>query len=225
MAKVFITRPSMPKLEEYMEEIKILWENSWLTNRGVKHIEFENALQTYLQTPNLALFANGHLALEVTIGAFGFPKGGEVITTPYTHCSTTHSIVRNGLTPVFCDINDSDKTIDVGQIEHYITDKTVAIIATHVYGFACDVEAIDKLAQKYGLKVIYDAAHAFGITVNGVGIGQFGDAAMFSCHATKVFHTIEGGIVTFKTPDMAKKVKPLINFGFTDAETVPFIGT
>ncbi|MDR1624474.1 MAG: DegT/DnrJ/EryC1/StrS family aminotransferase [Tannerellaceae bacterium] len=225
MKKIQITRSSMPGFEEYMEEIRGLWESCWLSNGGAKHLDFETALQTYLQTPHLSLFANGHVALEVAIDAFGFSKGGEVITTPYTHCSTTHSIVRNGLIPVFCDINDADKTIDAGQIEHYITDKTVAIIATHVYGFACDVETIDKLAQKYRLKVIYDAAHAFGVTINGVGIGNFGDAAMFSCHATKVFHTIEGGITTFKIPDMVRKVAPLINFGFVNAETVPFIST
>jgi dTDP-4-amino-4,6-dideoxygalactose transaminase len=225
MGKIQVTRSSMPGFEEYIEEIRDLWESRWLSNRGTKHRDFETALQTYLQTPYLSLFANGHVALEVTIDAFGFPKGGEVVTTPYTHCSTTHSIVRNGLIPVFCDINDADKTIDANQIEHYITDKTVAIIATHVYGLACDVEAIDKLAQKYHLKVIYDAAHAFGVTINGVGIGNFGDAAMFSCHATKVFHTIEGGITTFKVPDLVRKVAPLINFGFSDAETVPFIST
>ncbi|MDR0745460.1 MAG: DegT/DnrJ/EryC1/StrS family aminotransferase [Mediterranea sp.] len=225
MKKIQVTRSSMPEFEEYAEEIRDLWESCWISNRGVKHLNFERVLQAYLQTPHLSLFANGHVALEITIDAFGFPKGGEVITTPYTHCSTTHSIVRNGLIPVFCDINDADKTIDASQIEQYITDKTVAIIATHVYGFACDVETIDKLAQKYHLKVIYDAAHAFGVTINGVGIGNFGDAAMFSCHATKVFHTIEGGITTFKVPDMVRKVEPLINFGFVDAETVPFIST
>jgi dTDP-4-amino-4,6-dideoxygalactose transaminase len=185
----------------------------------------EKALQAYLQTPHLALFANGHVALEVTLGAFGFPAGAEVITTPYTHCSTTHSLVRNGLIPVFCDISADDLTIDPERIAERITDKTVAILATHVYGFACHVTEIDRLATQHGLKVIYDAAHAFGVTIDGAGIGSFGDAAMFSCHATKIFHTIEGGITTYRSPDLLRRVEPLINFGFTGPETVPAVGT
>ena len=213
----------MPTYEEYCQEIKSLWESRWLSNRGAKHKQFEAELQNYLQTPHVALFANGHVALEVSIDAFDLR--GEVITTPYTHCSTTHSIVRNGLTPVFCDVNDRDFTIDAAQIEKYITEKTSAIVATHVYGYACDVKAIEEIARKYHLRVIYDAAHAFGVTVDGVGIGNFGDASMFSCHATKVFHTIEGGITAFTDPAVFSKVDQLTNFGFTSHESVAYVST
>lgn len=221
--KIQVTRSSMPTYEEYCEEIKPLWESRWLSNRGSESVKFEEQLQKYLGVPNTALFANGHVALEVAID--GFDLKGEVITTPYTHCSTTHSIVRNGLKPVFCDINDKDYTIDAEQIEKYITKDTSAIVATHVYGCACDVDAIQKIADKYGLKVIYDAAHAFGVKINGVGIGNFGDMAMFSCHATKVFHTIEGGITVFKDNAMRAKVERFINFGFVGPEQVDYIST
>ena len=181
--RINVTRSSMPSLEEYVEKIKVLWDNRWLSNRGVIHKEFEEKLKERMKVDYLSLFANGHVALEVAIDAMQFPKGSEVITTPYTHCSTTHSIVRNGLIPVFCDVNDVDYTIDVSQIEQYINEKTVAIVATHVYGVLCDMEGIQKIADKHGLKVIYDAAHAFGVTKDGVDAANFGDIAMFSCHA------------------------------------------
>ena len=221
--RINVTRSSMPTYEEYCNEIKELWQSRWLSNAGAKHKEFEIALQKYLDVPYLTLFANGHVGLEVAIDAFDLK--GEVITTPYTHCSTTHSIVRNGLTPVFCDINDKDYTIDADQIEKYITDKTCAIVATHVYGYICDVEKIEKIAKKYNLKVIYDAAHAFGVTVNGKGIANFGDASMFSCHATKVFHTIEGGITAFKDKSVLDRTNTLINFGFVNHEEVDYVST
>ncbi|MBE5756518.1 MAG: DegT/DnrJ/EryC1/StrS family aminotransferase [Clostridiales bacterium] len=223
MERINVTKSSMPTYEEYCEEIKSLWETRWLSNRGDKHKKFERDLQKYLGVENLALFANGHVALEVAIDAFDLK--GEVITTPYTHCSTTHSIVRNGLTPVFCDINEDDYTIDVNKIEELITDKTCAIVATHVYGYVCDVYKLNEIAKKHGLKVIYDAAHAFGVKINGVGIGNFGDASMFSCHATKVFHTIEGGITTFNDVNVCDKVNQLINFGFVNHETVAYVST
>jgi len=222
---IAVTRSSMPSYEEYCEEIKILWENRWLSNRGCIHREFEELLQKRMNVDYVTLYANGHVALEVAIDAFHFPKSSEVITTPYTHCSTTHSIARNGLIPVFCDVNDKDYTIDVTQIEKYITEKTVAIVATHVYGLLCDVDAIDKIAKKYNLKVIYDAAHAFGVKRNGIDAGAFGDAAMFSCHATKVFHTIEGGIVVFKDKAIYDDIESLVNFGFKGPEEVQFIST
>ncbi len=221
--RINVTKSSMPSFEEYVEEIRPLWDSRWLSNRGEKHRTFELQLQKYLDTPRVALFANGHVALEVAINAFNLK--GEVITTPYTHCSTTHAIVRNGLTPVFCDINDRDYTIDAQQIEKYITEKTSAIVATHVYGYVCDVTAIEAIAKRYSLKVIYDAAHAFGVTIDGKGIANFGDAAMFSCHATKVFHTIEGGITAFKSEDIFKTIDPLTNFGFTSHETVDYVST
>lgn len=225
MERINVTRSSMPLLDEYIDEIKVLWDNCWLSNRGVKHREFEKLLSNKLDVKNVALFANGHVALEVAIDAFGFPRGSEVITTPYTHCSTTHAIVRNGLVPVFCDVNDNDYTIDVNLIESKITPKTVAIVPTHVYGTICDVVTIDKIAKKYNLKVIYDAAHAFGVTFNGKGIANWGDASMFSCHATKVFHTIEGGITVFNDEKVFSKIDMLTNFGFVNAEEVDFVST
>ena len=223
--KIAVTRSSMPPFEEYVEKIKVLWENRWLSNRGVLHKEFEELLKDRMNAPYPFLFANGHVALEVAIDALDLPKGGEVITTPYTHCSTTHSIVRNGLVPVFCDVNNIDYTIDVTQIEQYITPKTVAICAVHVYGNLCDIDAIDTIAKKHNLKIIYDAAHAFGVKRNGIDAGAFGDISMFSCHATKVFHTIEGGIVTFKDETVYNKINSLVNFGFAGPEEVQFIST
>lgn len=223
--RINVTRSSMPPFEEYVEKIKVLWENRWLSNRGVLHKEFEELLKERMGVPFPFLFANGHVALEVAIDALRLPKGGEVITTPYTHCSTTHSIVRNDLIPIFCDVNDVDYTIDVNQIEKLITEKTVAICAVHVYGNLCDVDAIDAIAKKHHLKVIYDAAHAFGVKLNGVDTAAFGDVSMFSCHATKVFHTIEGGIVTFKDEAIYNKINSLVNFGFAGPEEVQFIST
>ena len=212
----------MPEFEEYIEEIKDLWDSCRLTNMGVKHKQLELKLSQYLDTPNIVLFTNGHLALECAIAAFELK--GEVITTPFTFASTTHAIVRNGLKPVFCDINPDDYTIDVDKLEELITDKTSAIIPVHVYGNICNVKEIERIANKYNLKVIYDAAHAFGITINGVGVGNFGDASMFSFHATKVFHTIEGGAVTFRSDNLVRKLNSLKNFGITGLESVEYVG-
>lgn len=212
----------MPKFEEYTEEIKDLWESRWLTNMGVKHKQLEESLVKYLDTENISLFTNGHLALECAIAALKLE--GEVITTPFTFISTTHAIVRNGLTPVFCDINSEDYTIDVTKLEALITDKTSAIIPVHVYGNVCNVEEIEKIAKKYNLKVIYDAAHAFGVKVNGVGISNYGDASMFSFHATKVFNTIEGGAIAYRDKELSKILYDLKNFGITGLESVEYIG-
>ncbi len=161
--QILVTRSSMPSFEEYCNEIKELWDTHFLTNMGTKHKKLEADLLDYLKTSNITLFTNGHLALECIIAAFDFPKGGEVITTPFTFASTTHAIVRNGLKPVFCDINSEDFTIDVSKIESLITEKTCAIVPVHVYGNLCNVEEIEKIAKKYNLKVIYDAAHTFGV--------------------------------------------------------------
>lgn len=222
--QILVTRSSMPNFEEYCNEIKELWETHWLTNMGVKHKELEKCLLKYLKTTNITLFTNGHLALECTIAAFNFPKGSEVITTPFTFASTTHAISRNELVPVFCDINSKDFTIDADKIENLITEKTCAIIPVHVYGNLCDVEKIEKIAKKYNLKVIYDAAHAFGVEKNGVGVANFGDASMFSFHATKVFNTIEGGAVTYKEEKLNKILYDIKNFGITGPESVEYIG-
>lgn len=212
----------MPGFEEYVEEIKDLWESRWLTNMSTKHKSLESELVGYLDVLNIALFTNGHLALETIIEALNLK--GEVITTPFTFASTTHAIVRNGLEPVFCDINPDDYTMDVNKIESLITDKTSAIVPVHVYGNICNVGAIESIAKKHNLKVIYDAAHAFAVTVNGQGIGNFGDASIFSFHATKVFHTIEGGAVTFYESSLKKSLDDLKNFGITGPETVEHVG-
>ena len=217
-----VTRSSLPEFEEYAEEIKELWNTHWLTNMGVKHNELESKLVDYLKVSNVHLFTNGHLALECVIEALEL--SGEIITTPFTFASTTHAIVRNGLKPVFCDINPHDYTIDVDKIEDLITDNTSAILPVHVYGNVCDVNKIDEIAKKYNLIVIYDAAHSFGVTVNGQGIGTFGDASMFSFHATKVFNTIEGGAVTYKDTSLTSKLYGLKNFGIIGPETINSIG-
>lgn len=221
--RIYVTQSSMPSFDEYMEELRPVWESRWLSNRGEASVKFEDMLREYLGTEHLYLFANGHVALEVALNALYLE--GQVITTPYTHCSTTHAIVRNGLTPVFCDVKEDDYTINPELIEELITEKTVAIVATHVYGFLCDVDAIEKIAKKHNLLVIYDAAHAFGVKKNGVGAANFGDAAMFSTHATKVFHTIEGGIVSYKDPKLFKAMSKIVNFGFTSQEDIDYIGT
>lgn len=217
-----VTRSSIPPFEEYIDEIKDIWESHWLTNGGEKHKRLESSLKDYLGVPNIALFTNGHLALEYVIQAFELK--GEVITTPFTFASTTHAIVRNGLKPVFCDIKDDDFTIDTKKIESLITENTSAIIPVHVYGSVCDVFEIEKIAKKYNLKIIYDAAHTFGVTVNGEGVGNFGDASMFSFHATKVFNTIEGGALTFKDDSLKNSLNSLKNFGITSPESVEFVG-
>ena len=222
MNPIQVTRSSMPDFEEYTQEIKELWESHWLTNMGKKHKQLEVGLLEYLNTPNITLFTNGHLALECVIAALNLT--GEVITTPFTFASTTHAIVRNGLKPVFCDINPDDYTIDAGKLESLITDKTSAIIPVHVYGNICNIKEIEKIAKKHNLKVIYDAAHAFGVTVEGISVADFGDASMFSFHATKVFNTIEGGAVAYKDDKLSKILYDLKNFGITGPECVEYVG-
>ncbi len=213
MATINVTRSSLPPFEEYCEEIKELWDSRWLTNMGVKHQALEKELKSFLGVENVTLYTNGHLALENIIEAYDFPKGAEVITTPFTFASTTHAIVRSGLTPVFCDVNAVDFTLDAQKIEALITDKTVAIVPVHVYGNLCHTEKIEKIAKAHNLKVIYDAAHAFGVTKNGVSSAAFGDASMFSFHATKVFNTIEGGCVTYGDQALKSVLDCRKNFG------------
>ena len=223
---ILVTQSSMPPLEEYVDLIKDIWETRWLTNMGKYHKEFQLQLKDYLDTENVELFTNGHMALELSLQAMNFQRGRtEVITTPFTFASTTHAIVRNGLTPVFCDINLNDYTIDVNKIEALINDKTCAIMPVHVYGNVCNVEEIDHIAKKYGLKVIYDAAHTFGVRYKGISTANFGDISIFSFHATKVFHTIEGGAACFRDESLGKKLYRLKNFGIRDAEHFDGIGS
>ena len=220
--RINVTRSSMPPFEEYCEEIKELWTSRWLTNMGTKHRQLQQQLEQYMQVPHVTLFTNGHLALETVIEAMGFPRGSEVITTPFTFASTTHAIVRNGLIPVFCDIDPVDYTIDATKIEALITEKTVALVPVHVYGNMCDDDAIRAIADKHGLKVIYDAAHAFGVTYHGKNAGALGDASMFSFHATKVFNTIEGGAVCYRDDALMDILDDHKNFGLHTPEEVRY---
>lgn len=222
MSDILVTRSSMPSMEEYIEEIRSIWDSHWLTNMGEKHKALQAELQKYMGVPAVELLTNGHMALELSLQAMNLQ--GEVITTPFTFASTTHAIVRNGLEPVFCDIDPETYTMDVTQIERLITDRTCAILPVHVYGNVCNIEEIERIAHKYGLKVLYDAAHTFGETYKGQGIGNFGDASCFSFHATKVFNTIEGGAVCYRDPDMGRRLYELKNFGIHGPEEVDAVG-
>lgn len=216
-----VTRSSMPTYEEYCEEIKDLWDSRWLTNMGAKHELLKAKLCEYLKVANTELFVNGHLALYCALKALKL--SGEIITTPFTFASTTNAIVQAGCTPVYCDVA-SDYTIDVSKIESLITDKTVAILGVHVYGNICDVEAIDEIAKKHGLKVIYDAAHAFGVEYKGRGICSYGDVSMLSFHATKVFHTIEGGALCYNDSSLTSDIVKQRGFGL-NGEDIDCFGT
>lgn len=224
--EILVTRSSMPSFEEYCEEIRCLWDSHWLTNRGEKHKQLEEDIQSYLGVNHMTLFVNGHSALECILETMELGSDGrdEVITTPFTFASTTHAIVRKGLKPVFCDIRLDDCTIDANKIEALITDKTCAIVPVHVYGNICDVDLIEDIANRNNLKVIYDAAHAFGAKKNGIGVGNFGDASMFSFHATKVFNTIEGGAIAHSDGALSERLAQWRNFGITGPESCIFIG-
>ena len=222
MANILVTRSSMPEMDEYFNEIKSVWDTHWLTNMGPKHKEMQAQLLDYMGVENIELLTNGHMALELTLQAMNLQ--GEVITTPFTFASTTHAIVRNGLKPVFCDIDPDTYTIDVEKLESLITDYTCAIMPVHVYGNICNIEEIERIAKKYELKVIYDAAHTFGETYKGQGIGSFGDASCFSFHATKVFNSIEGGCVCYKDKRLGEILYELKNFGIRGPEEVTGVG-
>lgn len=221
---ILVTRSSMPTMEEYIEEIKEIWESHWLTNMGPKHKELQAKLIEYMGVEEIDMFTNGHMAIELSLQAMNLPRGGEVITTPFTFASTTHAIVRNGLEPVFCDINPVDFTIDVSKIEALVTDKTCAIVPVHVYGNVCNVEEIQRIANKYSLKVLYDAAHTFGVQYKGKGIGSYGDVSCFSFHATKVFNSIEGGCACFADENFGLELYRLKNFGIRGPEMVDGVG-
>ena len=220
--KILVTQSSLPPREEYYKEISDIWESHWLTNMGSKHKQLQRELRDFLNVENIELLTNGHMALELTLQALNLH--GEVITTPFTFASTTHAIVRNGLDPVFCDINPIDFTMDSTKIEDLITDRTCAILPVHVYGNVCDIMAIEKIAKKYGLKVIYDAAHSFGEKYDGEGIGTFGDVSCFSFHATKVFNTIEGGAACFSNQEFGHRLYKLKNFGILNSEVIDGVG-
>ncbi len=216
-----VTRSSMPSYEEYCGEIKTIWDTVHLTNMGPIHNKLKEQLKGFLKVQNVELFVNGHLALYCALKALDLK--GEIITTPFTFASTTNAIIQAGCTPVFCDVKD-DYTIDESKIESLITPNTCAILGVHVYGNICAVEEIQKIADKHGLKVIYDAAHAFGVEYKGRGITDYGDVSMLSFHATKVFHTIEGGALCFSDNSLAQKIALERNFG-VNGESLECFGT
>lgn len=219
---ILVTRSSMPELDEYMNEIKDMWDSHWLTNMGPKHKQLQAELIDYMGVENIDLFTNGHMAIELTLQAMNLQ--GEVITTPFTFASTTHAIVRNGLEPVFCDIDPVTFTMDTEKLESLISDRTCAILPVHVYGNVCNIEEIERIAHKYELKVIYDACHTFGETYKGKGIGSFGNASCFSFHATKAFNSIEGGAVCFKDKRLGEILYELKNFGIHGPEEISAVG-
>ena len=221
MSRINVTRSSMPPFEEYCEEIRSIWDTVHLTNMGPIHNRLKEQVKNYLKVDNAELFVNGHLALYCALKALELD--GEIITTPFTFASTTNAIVQAGCTPVFCDVKP-DYTIDETKIENLITDKTVAILGVHVYGNICNVSAIEKIAKRHSLKVIYDAAHAFGVEYNGRGIAAYGDVSMFSFHATKVFHTIEGGCLCYNDSALTEKITRQRSFG-VNGDSLECFGT
>lgn len=219
---IMVTKPFMPKITEYQKFVKKIWENQWLTNKGPLFYEFQSNLQSFLHTNNICLTVNGHSALDIAIKALDLK--GEVITTPFTFASTIHSLVLNDIHPVFCDIKEEDLTMDEDKIEDLITENTTAIMPVHVYGHTCNVEKIQQIAKKHHLKVIYDAAHSFGVQKNDLSVASCGDASIFSFHATKLFHTIEGGCVVFKDKELTPLLNAYRNFGIYDEESIPYVG-
>lgn len=210
--KITVTSPLMPSLDEFNVYLKDIWERKWITNNGHYHKELEKALCEYLGVPFVSLFTNGTLPLITALQALRIT--GEVITTPYSFVATTHSLWWNGIKPVFVDIDPSTGNLDPDKIESAITPKTTAIMPVHVYGKPCDTARIQEIADKYGLKVIYDAAHAFGVKVNGESVLNAGDLSTLSFHATKVYNTIEGGALIMHDEQTKKRIDYLKNFGF-----------
>lgn len=215
---ITVTSPLLPNLDDFYEELKKIWDSKWITNNGSYHKQLEAALAEYLGVPYVSLFTNGTLPLLTALQALRIT--GEVITTPYSFVATTHSIWWNGCKPVFVDIDPKTGNIDPDKIEAAITPKTTAIMPVHVYGKPCDTQRIQEIADRYGLKVIYDAAHAFGVKVNGESILNAGDMSTLSFHATKVYNTIEGGAMIMHDEKTKKRIDDLKNFGFHDEVTV-----
>ncbi|MCU7847159.1 MAG: DegT/DnrJ/EryC1/StrS family aminotransferase [Candidatus Thiodiazotropha sp. (ex Lucinoma kastoroae)] len=218
MSNTYVTQPSLPPLDEFVASLEKIWSSKRLTNNGPFHQEFEAALAEYLGVPHVSLFCNGMMALQV--GLQSLKITGEVITSPYTFPATTHAIYWNHCTPVFCDIDHDTCNIDPEKIESLITPKTTCIMPVHVYGMPCSINKIQHIADTYGLKVLYDAAHAFGAELNGASLCSFGDLSMLSFHATKVFNTIEGGALVIHDEKLKKRIDYLKNFGFANETTV-----
>jgi dTDP-4-amino-4,6-dideoxygalactose transaminase len=215
---LYITRPFLPDLADLNGYLEKIWESKWVTNNGHFHGLLEKELASYLKVKHNSLFCNGTLALQLAINALGLR--GEVITTPFTFAATPHVLFWNNITPVFCDIEENTYNLDVNKIEAFITPATSAILAVHVFGNPCDVAKLQDIAHRHGLKIVYDAAHAFGVEVNGTGIGNFGDASMFSFHATKIYSTIEGGALACSSLQLKERVDYLKNFGIKSEEEI-----
>ncbi len=223
MSKLYVTRPSLPPLEEFIPYLREIWDGKILTNNGPFHVKFETALAEYLGVEHLCLFANGMLGLITALQALRIT--GEVITTPFSFVATTHALHWNNIKPVFVDVDPATGNLDAGKIEAAITPQTTAILPTHVYGNPCDIGAIQRIADNYGLKVIYDAAHTFGAKTQGKSLSGFGDLSILSFHATKVFNTFEGGAIVCANADLKRRIDYLKNFGFADEVTVVGPGT
>lgn len=219
---IYVTRPLLPPLDEYRELLEQIWASGWLSNNGKLHQTLETELSSWLRAPYLSLFNNGTLALLVACQALRV--SGEVITTPFTFPATPHVLSWNNVTPVFADIDPQTMTLDPARIEQLITGRTSAILAVHVYGIPCDVVGLQAVADAYGLKLIYDAAHAFGTEIDGRPITDFGDATMLSFHATKLFHSAEGGALAVRTPDLKRRIDLLKNFGIKNENEVMMPG-
>jgi dTDP-4-amino-4,6-dideoxygalactose transaminase len=219
---LYVSRPLLPDLTSMQEKLKEVWDSQWLTNNGAQHALFEKKIKTMLRVPNVSLFNNGTIALIVACQALRL--SGEVITTPFTFPATPHVLSWNNIKPIFCDIDAKTLNINTTKIESMITPQTTAILAVHVFGTPCDVIGIQEIADKYGLKVVYDAAHSFGVEIDGIGIGNYGDISMFSFHATKLFHTAEGGALSFKDGNLKSRIEFLKNFGIKNQEEVVMPG-
>lgn len=218
MKNIYVTQPYLPPLEEFIPYLEQIWANKWLTNNGPFHQQLEQALCEYLGVEHLALFTNGTIALVTALQALRIT--GEVITTPFSFVATAHSLLWNGLTPVFVDIDPATCNLDPAKIEQAITPRTTAIMPVHCYGAPCDVERIQRIADTYGLKVIYDAAHTFGVKYKGESILKHGDLSVLSFHATKVYNTFEGGAIVCPDAKTKQRIDYLKNFGFADEVTV-----
>lgn len=220
---VYVSRPILPELDEVSAKLHEIWDSGQLTNNGAMLGKLEGLLSRRLGSRHLSVFSNGTAALQIACRALNLT--GEVITTPFTFAATPHSLVWSGLRPVFCDIKRDSYNIDPDRIEELITPETSAIVPVHVFGHPCDIDAIGRIAARHGLKVLYDAAHCFGVEVNGTPVGNFGDITMFSFHATKVYHTIEGGALSFASEELKNKAVLLRNFGIKSEDEVLETGT
>lgn len=221
---LYVTQPLLPDLKDMQGLLEEIWQTKILTNGGPMHQKLEQRLANYLGVPTAMLFNNGTIALLAALKLFDLPAGSEVVTTPLTFAATAHAICWNGLTPVFADVSPGTLTIDPDAVRKAVTSKTSAILAVHVYGTVCDLKGLQSIADEYGLRLIYDAAHAFGTTVEEKSVGLFGDASVFSFHATKLFNTAEGGLITTGNPSDKEPLYYLRNFGIKNEEEVVSVG-